>query len=454
MRGQVGGRVRGWARASHTSRRALLGGGLFLAGCAPFAGGAERPPPSASERPATIQFWPTWGAEFQVSGMTQVAQAFQAQAPQLTVELTPYRGEYEKIVAAVAAGAPPDVHSLPSGQVGPFARRGLVESIEARVAKSQVAKRDLFLPAQLEVGSWNGKLVALPCWEHAPSAYVFWNQGHFAEAGLPDRAPATLDEARLYAERLTKFGDDGAIVRLGFDPLAEAASGLLDYWANAYDVSWYDKGTQKVDLLKPGLIAAVEYIQGLYRFAGYDRIQAYRQRYPAFNAPAAGMPQGVESIKISSGVSVGTLALNAPAVPVGIGWAPAPARPRTFITLGGGHYMAVARGAPQPDAAWRFLEYLTSGAAGQQMFDRIGWISYNKEVARTVDVRRVPNARFAFDAPAKAQQVLAPVVLPVEAAVVGQGVQRVLRGEQSAREMLQQAGRELQGALDEARRGA
>jgi ABC-type glycerol-3-phosphate transport system substrate-binding protein len=384
--------------------------------------------------------------------MTEVVRAFNAEVPEITVELTPYRGMYERIVSAVAAGTPPDVHTLPAGQMGPFARRGLVEPLDERVARSQVAKRDKFLAAQLEVGSYNGKLHALPCWEHAPSAYSFWNQDHLAEAGLPDRAPASLDEARQWAERLTKFGGDGAIARMGFDPLAEAGNGLLGYWSNAYNVTWYDSRARKVDLLKPGLIAAAEYIAGLYKYLGQDRVQDYRRRYPTFNSPNAGMPQGVESFKISSGVSVGTLALNAPQVRVGIGWAPAAERGKSVVQLGNGHYMCLAKGAPQPEAAWRFLEFLTTAPAGQLMFDRIGWISYNKEVAQALDTRRAPNARFALDAPTKAQQVLAAVVLPVETTMVADGMQRVLRGEQSAREMLQQATKELQTALDDALR--
>jgi multiple sugar transport system substrate-binding protein len=160
----------------------------------------------------------------------------------------------------------------------------------------------------------------------------------------------------------------------------------------------------------------------------------------------------VESLKLSSGVSVGTLALNAPQLRVSIGWAPAAERGKSVIQLGNGHYMCLAKGAPQPEAAWRFLEFLTTAPAGQLMFDRIGWISYNKEVAQALDTRRAPNARFALDAPAKAQQVLAAVVLPVETTMVADGLQRVLRGEQSAREMLQQATKELQTALDDALR--
>jgi maltose-binding protein MalE len=160
-------------------------------------------------------------------------------------------------------------------------------------------------------------------------------------------------------------------------------------------------------------------------------------------------------MKVSSYVSTGTLANNAPDVPLGIGWAPpAPAHQRTFVRVGGAWCDCLAAGAPQPDAAFRFMEYVTTAAANQIILDQIGWIGYNKEVAQQLDVERVPNLRFVLDAPQKAQKVLAPVILPFESTADGDGMERVIAGQQSAREMLQQVTHELQVELDEALRTA
>jgi hypothetical protein len=38
----------------------------------------------------------------------------------LAAVLTPYGGDFAKIVTAVTSGTPPDVHSLPGGQIGSF----------------------------------------------------------------------------------------------------------------------------------------------------------------------------------------------------------------------------------------------------------------------------------------------------------------------------------------------
>jgi ABC-type glycerol-3-phosphate transport system substrate-binding protein len=382
--------------------------------------------------------------------MTKMAQEFTAQTPALAIEITPYESKYEKIVAAVAGGTPPDMHSLPTGQILPFARQKLIQTLDARLAKSGLKER--FFPAQWQTATWEGKIHGVPAWDHHPTPFLFWNQAHFEEIGLAaDKPPATLDEARRYADRLTKIGGDGQIVRLGWDPFIESASDLLGYWSYAYEASWYDEKSKKIDLLKPGLVAAVEYIAGIYKAVGQDKIADYRKKYPSFNAAAAAMPSGVESMKVSSGVSTGTLANNAPAVRVGVGWTPAE-KARKFISVGGGHFNSLSSGAPHADAAWKFVEWLTTPKANQMMMDSIGWIAYNKDLSKGLDLTRVPNMKFVLDAPAQAQQVLAPTNLPIATDAVGEGVQRVLKGQQGAREMLAEVTKTLQAALDDAMR--
>jgi ABC-type glycerol-3-phosphate transport system substrate-binding protein len=376
--------------------------------------------------------------------------AFEAEAPSLTVEMTPYGGDLTKIVTAVSAGTPPDVHSLPGGQIGPFGRRKLIQPLDPFLARGPLKER--FFPAQWEVGSWSGKVHGVPAWDHHPSPYLFWNQAHFEEAGLNAGAPpATLDEARRYAERLNRLAPDGQIARLGLDPLVEAAAGLLGYWSDAYGVTWYDARTQKLNLVQPGLVAAAEYIAGLYKLAGPANIAEYRKKYPAWNGPNAAMPQGVESMKVSSGVSTGTLANNAPAVRVGVGWAPTE-KGRKLIAVGSGHFNCLSQGAPEAGAAWRFVEWLTTPPANQLMLDSVGWIAYNKDLSKALDLSKVPNLRFVLDAPARAEQVRAPVVLPITFGALDEGIRKVINGQQGTREMLAEAQRTLQGELDEALR--
>ncbi|MGH2371489.1 MAG: extracellular solute-binding protein, partial [Chloroflexota bacterium] len=421
--------------------------GVLAAACGPAGGGQGAALVTRSE-PATVQFWFNWGG-WQTEGMQKVNDAFEQQAPEITIEMTPLRGQekFDKIVAAVTAGTPPDVVNLGGSRLIQFARRNIVQSLNDRIARSKVARKDKFYPAQWEAASWEGKIYGIPALEHGPSPFFYWNKAHFQEEGFPpDRAPKHLDEVQAYAEQLTEQqGPGGQIVQLGFDPRADVGNGLLGYWANAYDVTWYDPQAHKVNLVQPGLVAAVEYISAIYQRLTPQAIQAFRKQYPKWNSAKSGFAQDVASMKVSSYTSAGVLAKNAPDLRLGIGWAPpTPAKQRTFVRVGGSWCICLAAGAPAADAAFRFIEYVTTPPAAQIILDHIGWIDYNKEVAEQLNVEQVPNLRFVLDAPKKAQKLLAPVVLPIETTAVNDGLDRVLAGQQSARDMLQQVERELQ----------
>lgn len=444
--------------SSPTRRGLLLGGaalaGAALAGCDPRAGAGPDSPPPGERKPVTLQFWPRWTAQFQLDGLKSLLAAYQERAPEVTVEMTPHGAQYEKIIAAVSGGTSPDVTTLNEGVIGRFALRKVVQPLDGLLARSKTAGKEVFFPAQLQAASWTGQVYGLPAFDNGPSPFLFWNQALFEEGGLDARrAPDTLDQARLHAEKLTRRAPDGGIVRLGFDPLAEAAGDVLSYWASAFEVSWYDPQNRKITLDQPALLEAMTYVTDLYRRLDPPAVQAFRQQFPQWNGAQSGMAQGVEAMKVSTYVSAGTLANNAPAVPLSVGWAPTKAG-KPYVTFGAGHYISVPGGAPQADAAHRFIEFVVSPAANQIIFDTIGWLGFNREVARSLNPGKVDNLQFILQAPAAAQRVRGESSLPISTAPVNEGVRAVAAGQVSARAMLQETSRRLQAELDEALRSA
>jgi multiple sugar transport system substrate-binding protein len=295
-----------------------------LAACGGAASQAGGTTPAQSARPATVQFWTNWGNQFQVDGQTRVNQAFTSQvAPEVTVELTHFGANMDKLIAAVAGGTAPDVTTFSGSAVTQMARRSTIQPLDEHIGRSRIARRDKFYPAQLEAASYNGKVYALPAWEHGPGAFLFWNRQHFQEKGLDSaRPPATLAELRQAAERLHEPAPGQAITRLGWQPLAESGESLLNYWANAYNVTWYDAKNRKISLVQPGLVAAVELIAAVTQRIGPANLAEFRKQYPMWNAANGASAQGAESMKISSYVSAGVLFKDAPALRLGIGWAP------------------------------------------------------------------------------------------------------------------------------------
>ncbi len=424
-----------------------------LAACGGPGSRAGGNTPVQGARPATVQFWTNWGSQFQLDGQNKVNQTFTAQvAPEVTVELTHFGASMDKLISAVAGGTPPDVTTFSGSAVTQMARKSTIQSLDERIGRSKVARRDKFYPAQLEAASWNGKVYALPAWEHGPASFHFWNRAHFQEKGLdPAKPPATLAELRQVAERLHEPAPGQPITRLGWQPLAESGENLLNYWATAYNVTWYDAKNSKISLVQPGLVAAVELIAAVTQRIGPPHLADFRKQYPLWNAANGASAQGAESMKVSSYVSAGVLFKNAPALKLGIGWAPGE-KAQKVIQLGGAWTVSMPTGAPQPDAAFRYMEYLTTPEANQLIQDSIGWVGYNKDVAQKLKVDPASNMPFVMEAPAKADKVLAPVVLPIGSGPVNEGLQKVIAGETSAREMLSQAQQRMQAALDEASR--
>jgi sn-glycerol 3-phosphate transport system substrate-binding protein len=64
---------------------------------------------------------------------------------------------------------------------------------------------DQFIPAMLARGLWEGENYAMPLARSTPFAY--YNKEMFAEAGLPDRTPATWNEFREFCISLTEAPD-------------------------------------------------------------------------------------------------------------------------------------------------------------------------------------------------------------------------------------------------------
>ncbi len=75
-----------------------------------------------------------------------------------------------------------------------------------------------------------------------------------------------------------------------------------------------------------------------------------------------------------------------------------------------------ARGAPAADAAHRFIEFVVSPAANQIIFDTIGWLGFNREVARLLMPGKVDNLQHSSSRRRPSQRVRDESSLPISTA--------------------------------------
>jgi multiple sugar transport system substrate-binding protein len=81
--------------------------------------------------------------------------------------------------------------------IGRFALRKAVQPLDGLLARSKIAGRSVFVPAQLETATWNGQVYGLPAFDNGPSPFLFWNPPLLQDGGLDaGRPPATSEDAR------------------------------------------------------------------------------------------------------------------------------------------------------------------------------------------------------------------------------------------------------------------
>jgi multiple sugar transport system substrate-binding protein len=95
----------------------------------------------------------------------------------------------------------PDLITGSNEQVVGLASQGVLEDITDHVRASQAIQWEQIYPGPRASGTFRNRIYGVP--RAVNTLALYWNRDAFAEAGLPDRAPATWAETMQFAERLT-----------------------------------------------------------------------------------------------------------------------------------------------------------------------------------------------------------------------------------------------------------
>ena len=162
---------------------------------APSATGGAKGPASG---PATVELWHAFPTAL-LGTLSQLIKDFESKHPNIKVRATQYPVAEitTKALASVAAGAPPDVYT-----------QGIAVLPDLVVQKA-LAPIDDFgpLPTPLYPGfddltKFDGKRYGVPA--NGGISAMFYNPARFKAAGLdPARPPATWDELRTYAKKMS-----------------------------------------------------------------------------------------------------------------------------------------------------------------------------------------------------------------------------------------------------------
>lgn len=212
---------------------------------------------AASGQKVEIVYWHGWSGRF-ADWLNRVGEGFTKANPDITVKFVQYDWAqlYPKLLTAVAAGQSPDtfVAGNESGQLYSLAANEVIQPLEDVGDRNDVAAlKDVVHPVIWEIGSYKGKLWALPQWTQ--SYEIFVNVKAAQDAGVdPEKPPATYDELDAIADKLYKRDSNGTIRRLGFDP----GTWYFPWWGRFN--ATYTNAAGEPDLVQDQNVACIEWM--------------------------------------------------------------------------------------------------------------------------------------------------------------------------------------------------
>ncbi len=158
------------------------------------------------------------GDPHEMAAYGELVEAFNAQEPEVTVELvqaSDRSDQMTRLSTAFSSGNPPEVFLMNYRFIGQFAVRDSLVPLDDMVAASDEMDETDFFTASLDAFRFDGDLLCLP--QNLSSLVVYYNKDLFAEAGVPEPEQGWqwMDFVEK-AKALTKDVDgDGAIDQYG-----------------------------------------------------------------------------------------------------------------------------------------------------------------------------------------------------------------------------------------------
>ncbi len=366
---------------------ALATTGALMAACGP----TPTPEPEPSEEgttedpgamePVNVQWWTGWGGTTSTAAQTAVEGAFNARDSNVKVEMVQVQEMNDKLMTSVAGGTAPDVGVCCVSYASYYAREAF-SPLDSYIDGSDVINKEEFVPGLFESMTWQGKTYGVPAMECGPRFGMVYNRTLVSEAGLdPDSPPETWDEMFAWHEAMTQFDDAGNVEVVGYDPRdgtggAGPATNVMMFWAITMGLEIWDGEAMEFNFDDEKMVQALEIFKSFYDYVGVEKMAAFRDSFGGWTqSPSSSFPSGVQGGLVIGYYSPGELAHSAPDLDIAATWPCVPeSRRGTKLQMVGGHPAYIPSGATNPDAAFEFIEYITSDAVAEIMFSTTGWL--------------------------------------------------------------------------------
>lgn len=413
---------------------------IALSACAPAAESTAAPeteapaeaPAQAPSEPVALQYWHTH-SDSESAQLDKVIAAFEAANPGITVEQTRYAySDYKTaLLTAISSGAVPDVARLDIAWVSEFADQGALVQLDGAMPGFESIIQDTF-PGPLSTNVWKGHYYGLPL--DTNTQVLLWNKAAFEAAGLAN-PPATMEEFASVACQLTSAADkkygyaQGGTYFWAPAPVFYAMGGKIvdenittatGYVNSPESVAaftmlkdLYDKGCLSPNLLGGGIATDAGHAEGTYAMIidGPWMVDIYKNNYPDFQANFAPIPSGPQGATSS---------------------------------VVGGEDVVVMEGTASKDAAMKWAAFLLSPEA-QKMMAEVGQMP---TLVSLIGDPAMPAYFAVFQEQLKTAQARVPHPKWGDMDnAINNAYQRLLKGEQTPQEALDQAATEIDALL-------
>jgi len=186
----------------------------------------------------------------------------------------------QTFLAAVASGNSPDLVYLDRQKVGTYAAKGAFLPLTSCIKSQKINTKQYRIPAMNEI-TYKGKIYGIP--EFYDVRTILVDNDVLDQAGVKLSGLDTSNWPRLLAtaKKLVKI-DNGKVTRIGFDPKIPE---FFPLWAKANGVDILSKDGLHPHLNDPKAVAALAYAVSLVNAqGGWDKFKSFRDTWDFFGS--------------------------------------------------------------------------------------------------------------------------------------------------------------------------
>jgi multiple sugar transport system substrate-binding protein len=309
-------------------------------------------PQAAAAEPVTIRALFMKQAGYQESDIEAITKEFEAQNPDIKVELefVTYEALHDKIVTAAAAKAGTyDVVLIDCIWPAEFAAAGFIMDVTDRIPADTL--KDIFT-GPIEAVTYKDRLYAMPWLNDV--LYLYYNDEMLGKAGF-DHPPKTWSELKQMGLEAKKKG----LVEYPFIEYFKQDEGLtiaFSYYLLAFGGQFVDADFNPTFNSAEGL-AALEFMvdgmkQGLYNPASLE--STYEEVRHTFSQGSALFSLNwAYQLNLANDANESKIAGHAKVALM-------PGEKLPSVTINGGMGLSITSDSKHPDEAWKYITYLSS----------------------------------------------------------------------------------------------